>query len=80
MTDIIKAVNQIQLPEISAKAYAQMNGLTVPIVNQMCSNGVLVARKINSKGICIDNFERGSWWINLVQLTEELKNECYQIQ
>ncbi len=73
MTDIIKAVNQIQLPEISAKAYAQMNGLTVPIVNQMCSNGVLVARKINSKGICIDNFERGSWWINLVQLTEELK-------
>ncbi len=73
MTDIIKAVNQIQLPEISAKAYAQMNGLTVPIVNQMCSNGVLVARKINSTGICIDNFERGSWWINLVQLTEELK-------
>ena len=73
MKDIIKAVNQIQLPEISAKAYAQMNGLTVPIVNQMCSNGVLVARKINSKGICIDNFERGSWWINLVQLTEELK-------
>jgi hypothetical protein len=39
----------------------------------MCSNGVLAARKINSKGICIDNFERGSWWINLVQLTEELK-------
>ena len=73
MTDIIKAVNQIQLPEISAKAYAEMNGLTVPIVNQMCSNGVLAARKINSKGICIDNFERGSWWINLVQLTEELK-------
>ncbi len=73
MKDIMTTVNQIHLPEISAKSYAKMNGLTVPIVNQMCSNGVLAARKINSKGICIDNFERGTWWINLIQLTEELK-------
>ena len=73
MKDIISTVNQIKLPEISAKAYANLNELTLPIVNQMCSNGVLVARKINSKGVCIDNFERGTWWVNLVQLTEELK-------
>ncbi|MEO1943995.1 MAG: hypothetical protein ABGY11_06815 [Candidatus Thioglobus sp.] len=65
--------NQVNLPEISAKTYAKINKLTLPIVNQMCSNGVLVARKINSKGVCIDNLERGYWWINLVQLTEELK-------
>ena len=73
MKDIIKTVNQIKLPEISAKAYAEVNKLTVPVVNQMCSNGVLAARKINSKGVCIDNYERGTWWINLVQLSEELK-------
>ena len=73
MKDLNTTVNQIQLPEISAKAYAKLNGLTLPIVNQMCSNGILSARKMNSNGVCIDNDERGFWWINLVQLTEELK-------
>jgi len=73
MKDLTTTVNQIQLPEISAKAYAKLNGLTLPIVNQMCSNGFLSARKMNLSGVCIDNEERGFWWINLVQLAEELK-------
>jgi hypothetical protein len=73
MKELSTIYNQVQLPEISAKSYAEINNLTVSVVNQMCSNGVLVARKINARKVCKDNFEKGSWWINLVQLTEELK-------
>ncbi len=65
--------NVIQLPEITARAYAKINGLAPDTVSLMCSTQLLPARKMSSKGVCVDNAERGQWWINLVQLAEQLK-------
>ena len=61
------------LPEITAKAYAAANGLTTQTVNNMCSRQLLPARKMNTAGVCINNIERGTWWINLVLLKKQLE-------
>lgn len=65
--------NTINVPEITAKAYADINGLAVDKVNSMCYTGALPCRKINGDNKVVPREDRGTWWVNLVQLKQQLK-------
>jgi hypothetical protein len=64
---------KIELPEISAKAYAKLNDLPTNYINAQCRAGILPARKLTRNGICIHNDDRGFWFVNLVALKETME-------
>jgi hypothetical protein len=58
----------IKLPEISAKAYAEINGVSDAHINAMCRANILPARKLTRDGIAVSRDSRGIWFINLIEL------------
>lgn len=70
----------LDLPEISAKAYAQLNNLEVSHINAQCRAGILPARKMTRNHVCIDSSDKGFWHINLVQLKEQMQTNDYLLK
>lgn len=62
----------LELPEITAKKYAELNGLAVQTVNDMCYLQHLPARKMNAKDGEVDRDDRGLWWVNLLRIKEQI--------
>ena len=65
------------LPEVTAKKYAEMSGASPRLIVQMCEvgfkNGGLPARKLTAKGEVVNLDDKGTWWVNLVKLREALQ-------
>jgi hypothetical protein len=62
-------VEQLKMPEISAKKYAEINNISRDKVNEMCANKDLPCRKI---GTPPPEGQRDSrmWWVILAKIEE----------
>ena len=67
----------VELPEISAKAYAKLNNLELSHINAQCRAGILPARKMTRSHVCINSSDKGFWHINLIKLREQMEANDY---
>lgn len=65
---------EIKLPEISAKKFAEINGVSVNFINSLCRAGLLPARKLSAKKEKHRD-DRGVWFVTLAVLEQELLNK-----
>lgn len=70
----------LELPEISAKAYAKLNNFELSHINAQCRAGILPARKMTRSHVCVNKADKGFWHINLMQLKEQMKANNYLLK
>ena len=64
-------VTVIDMPEITAKQYAKLQGMSVDKVNEMCANKALPCRKLGEPPEAGKKDVR-LWSVNLVELKKQL--------